>query len=123
MTASFDMAELSHELAELGARAHLRRIAVVVPLDPLHADMARAAIAEGPPFDPRALGLRRHEVLLREDEAIFVFDLADEPAALERVLDSEDFWSVIHWWEKIARDRPRFAEVAYVWDATDDEGT
>ena len=80
--------------------------------------MARDAIAEGPPFEPRAVGLTFHEVLLTDSETIFVFGLEHGAESLERILADEDFWSVVRWWETVADGRPRLAEVVFEWRAT-----
>jgi len=117
MSTSFDVSELSHELAQLRSHPHLRTFAVVVPIAPERRELAQAAIAEGPPFDPAAAGLARHEILLTGDEAIFLFELADGADSIERILASEDFWSVVPWWEDIAIGRPRLAASTYAWIA------
>jgi hypothetical protein len=49
---------------------------------------------------------------------VFVFGLDDGPATLERILAHEDFWSVVGWWEHVAADMPRIADVAYEWRAS-----
>jgi hypothetical protein len=123
MTISFDIAQLSGELAALRAHPHARTLAVVVPVDPQRQDMTRAALAEGPPFDPRAAGLARHEVILTSDEAVFLFELAHGPRDLDAILASEEFWSVVSWWEHIATARPRLGVVAYSWSEDTGEGT
>jgi hypothetical protein len=115
MPISFDIAQLSGELAALRAHPHARTVAVVVPIDPQRAEMTRAALAEGPPFDLSAVGLARHEVILTSDEAVFVFDLSDGVNDLDAILASEEFWSVVSWWEHIATGQPRLGVVAYSW--------
>lgn len=74
----------------------------MVPLAPGKREMAYEAIAEGPPFDPRAVGIDFHQVLLTDREAIFIFGVTKGPESLERILASEDFWSVASWWEHVA---------------------
>jgi hypothetical protein len=77
--------------------------------------MTRAALAEGPPFDPGQVGLLTHEVILTSEEAVFVFEVADGAEELDAILSSEDFWSVVGWWEHIAVGQPRLGVVAYAW--------
>jgi hypothetical protein len=48
-------------------------VAVIVPLKVGHDDRAKEPVAQGPPFDPAALGLERHEVFVTAREAVFVF--------------------------------------------------
>jgi len=117
MSTRFDIGELGHELAALAARHDLKHVAVVVPLAPGTREMAFDAIAEGPPFDPREVGIDFHQVLLTDREAIFVFGLTAGVETLERILASEDLWSVVSWWERIAGGRPQVAHVAYEWRA------
>jgi hypothetical protein len=117
MSTRFDISQLSHELTALAAHHDVKHLAVIVPLAPGTREMAYDAIAEGPPFDPRAVGIDFHQVLLTDTEAIFVFGLTAGAETLERILASEDFWSVVGWWERIADGRPRLAHVAYEWRA------
>lgn len=119
MSTTFDIGELERELARLAARPDRSHLAVVVPIAPGMRELASAAIAEGPPFDPRAAGIDFHQVLLTDREAIFVFGLAPGEDHLERLLASEDLWAVVHWWERIADGPPQLAQVAYEWRAGD----
>jgi hypothetical protein len=120
MTISFDVAQLSAELAALRSHPHARKVAIVVPIDPDRAGMTRAAVAEGPPFDPATIGLVAHEVILTAAEAVFVFELGDGAEELEAILSSPEFWDVVGWWEHIAAGQPRLGAVAYSW--TRDQG-
>jgi hypothetical protein len=117
MSIKFDIGELEHELGALTSRSDLEHIAFVVPLARGMREMAAAALAEGPPFDPEEAGIRFHQVLLTDQEAVFVFGLENGPASLERILARDDFWAVVGWWEHVAGGRPRLAEVAYEWPA------
>lgn len=115
MTTTFDVADLDRQLSALLSHRHLRRLVVVLPIAAEHIDMARDVLAEGPPFDPAAVGLDAHEVLLTGAEAIFLFGLPEGPKTLERILADEDFWTVVSSWEQIADGPPRIAEVAFDW--------
>jgi hypothetical protein len=117
MGVSFDVAELSHELATLRSHPHVSKVAVVLPLASGMRNVAYEVLAEGPPFDADALGLASHEVFLSDAEAIFVFGLADGPETLEKILADEEFWTVVSSWERIAGGRPRLATVAFDWSA------
>ncbi|QEC48746.1 hypothetical protein FSW04_14975 [Baekduia soli] len=117
MSVSFDIGELDREITALRSHPHLRKLVIVLPIEPDLRDMARDVLAEGPPFDLRAAGLDAHEVLLTDNEAIFVFGLPDGPPALERILAEEDFWTVVSSWERIAAGPPRIASVAFDWHA------
>ncbi len=65
--------ELVDRLAGLRGSAP-RRSTVVVPLKPGALDAVRELVSRGPPFDPADTALTRHELLLTEHEAIFVFE-------------------------------------------------
>src|SRR5580765_1332727 len=69
------LAEIAERLAGLqfGSEGP-RRLAVVLPLREDDGEAVRALLAAGPPFDPEALGLDRHQVFLTASEAIFVFE-------------------------------------------------
>lgn len=118
MSTKFDIGDLEHELAALVSHPHLKHLAFVMPLAPGMRDMAREAVAEGPPFEPRDFGIVFHQVLLTDREAIFVFGLDDGAASLERILASDDFWVTVRWWETVANGRPQLAEMAYEWHAS-----
>ena len=49
-------------------------LAVVLPLVEGKRESVRALLAQGPPFDPEAVGLARHQVFLGDEEAVFVFE-------------------------------------------------
>ncbi len=115
MTASFDIADVSEYVQQLGTHPHARKIAFVLPLVPGKREFARMLLDEGPPFPLQAAGLDSHEVLLTDTEAIFVFGTPKGPETLERVLADEDFWTVAGAWERIAAGPPRHAEVAFDW--------
>jgi hypothetical protein len=115
MTISFDIAQLSAQLAAVRSHPHARKLAVVVPVDPDRSDMTRAALEEGPPFDPASAGLVAHEVIVTSDEAVFVFELEGGPESLDAILSSAAFWDVVGWWEHVATGQPRLGVVAYSW--------
>lgn len=115
MTASFDTADVSEYVQQLGTHPHARKIAFVLPLVPGKREFARMLLDEGPPFPLQAAGLDSHEVLLTDTEAIFVFGTPQGAETLERVLVDEDFWAVAGAWERIAAGPPRHAEVAFDW--------
>jgi len=117
MTMTFDVAAVSRELDRLLSNPHLRKLALVLPLDPGKREVARAYLDEGPPFDPERAGLDCHQVFLTDAEAIFVFGVPNGPATLERVLADEEFWSVVSSWEHIAAGPPRLASLAFDWQA------
>jgi hypothetical protein len=115
MRTPIDVGEVAEALGALRANPGLSKIVVVVPLAPGTRELARAALAEGPPFDPAQVGLDAHEVLLTDAEAIFVFGLSQGADSLDRILASEEFWSVVPWWEDVAAGRPRLGVIAYQW--------
>ena len=108
--------ELAERLSALQADARSHRpIAVVIPLRQGSREAARALLAEGPPFDPVALGLDRHHVLLTESEAIFIFESTLGASALEALLtDAHLIESAAIWHEHLAGP-PRIAEDVYSW--------
>jgi len=115
MSTTFDISEVAGQLDQLAANPHLRKLAIVLPIDDGKRAVARDYLQEGPPFDLRAAGVDAHEVFLTDSEAIFVFGLPQGPATLEQVLADEEFWSVVASWEHIAAGPPRLAHVAFDW--------
>jgi hypothetical protein len=95
--------------------APLQRFAIIVPI----VEGAEAAVEElldaGPPFDPAAAGLDRHEVFLTGDEVIFVFESRDGTEAVEAMLAEPSMAPATEAWELHMAGPPRLARLAYVW--------
>ena len=69
----------------------------------------------GPLFDPAETTLTRHQLLLTEHEAIFLFE-AQTDEGLKALLSTADVWAAAVTWQDLAAGPPRLAEVAYAWD-------
>jgi hypothetical protein len=106
--------ELVHRLSELRLTAP-RRATVVVPLKEGMYESALALAGKGPPFDPANTLLVRHQLLLSQAEAIFVFE-AESEGALEALLGQLDVWAAASAWSTIVGGPPRLAEVVYAWE-------
>lgn len=106
--------EILDRLAGL-RRAALCRATVVVPLQAGALAGVRRLLAEGPPFDPAKTSLAQHQLLLTEQEAIFVFEARTEEglAALVRQLE---LWAAAIAWRHLVAGPPRLATVAYAWE-------
>jgi hypothetical protein len=90
--ASVVQAGIVSELAERLAAVLLAaptRVVVVLPLQPGARERVRALLAEGPPFDPEAAGLDRHQVFLTDREGVFLFEAA-RPSVIGRLAGTED---------------------------------
>jgi hypothetical protein len=106
--------EVAHQLAE--KRVVSPRLAtVVVPLAEGAVARARELAAQGPPFDPGDTRLIRHQLLLTESEAIFVFE-AESGTELEALLSQTALWAAAAAWRDLIAGPPRLAEVAYKWE-------
>jgi hypothetical protein len=109
---------LLHEVADVLAvlarkdRGDDEEVEVVVPLQHGQLWRARELVANGPPFDPGTLGLRRHEVYLTADEAIFVFAGPGARTAVQRASRDPSLWRVGLAWRDCIGGRPRLADAA-----------
>lgn len=106
--------ELVERLADLRAAAP-RRATVIVPLREDAVERVRELVAQGPPFDPAAIGLTRHQLLLTEQEAIFIIE-AQGDDALAALLGQVDVWAAAAAWQNLIAGRPRLAEAVYAWE-------
>jgi hypothetical protein len=87
---------------------------VVVPLKAGVRDRVRELLKTGPPFDPEAAGLERHQVFLTDQEAVFLFEAPDQ-SILDRLARSPRLrWAAAAWREYLG-GRMRVAEIAYSW--------
>jgi hypothetical protein len=125
MTVKLDVSEVAARLQALHQAAAHRvpgsheSIAVVVPLGPGRSEVVHEFLAEGPPFDPRRIGLESHKVFLTDREAIFVFDTVEGAHAFERILADPDFWDVVPAWEHNVSEEPRIGTIVYEWPGPD----
>jgi len=92
-----------------------RRAILVVPLKEGAGDRVRELAGHGPPFAPADTALTRHQLLLTDQEAIFVFEAQTEEG-LKAVLNQVDIWAATVTWQDLVDGPPRLAEVAYAWE-------
>jgi hypothetical protein len=104
------LAELISERAESYGRS-----TIVVPIRPEKTDSVRELIAQGPPFDPAATTLERHEVYLTDREVIFVFEGPDVQTLARELVRSAAAWRAAAAWRDCIAGRPVTAERAYSW--------
>lgn len=91
------------------------RVVVVARLRDGAREVARMLLEDGPPFDPAAVGLTAHRVLLTEREVIFVFEGADATAVVEDLVGRAEIWRAATAWREWLADKPRLAESVYDW--------
>jgi hypothetical protein len=91
------------------------RFAVVARLKPDTSAQAIALVERGPPFDPGAVGLERHEVYVSHGEAVFVFEGEEVESIVGDLVDDPFRSPVFEQWEPIIDGSPRVASAAYVW--------
>jgi hypothetical protein len=106
--------ELVERIAELRLVGP-RRATLIVPLKEGAGDRVRELAAHGPPFDPADTALTRHQLLLTEQEAIFVFETQSEEG-LRVLLNQVDIWPAAVAWQDLVAGPPRLAELAYAWE-------
>jgi hypothetical protein len=92
----------------------MSRIALVLPLKRGLRARAETLLQHGPPFDPEAAGLESHEILVTDDEVIFLFE-APEQHVVGRLVAEASAWTAAHPWKDLVAAAPRVAETAYTW--------
>lgn len=105
--------ELVERLADF-RRSAPRHATVVVPLKVGALAGVRELVSNGPPFDPATTALTRHQLLLTEQEAIFVFEAQTEEG-LALLLAQLDIWAAAVAWRDFVAGPPRLATAAYAW--------
>jgi hypothetical protein len=109
-------AGLLHELADLLAALTTEhaddevQVVVIVPLKAGCADRARALLEQGPPFDPAALGLTRHEVFVGDREAVFVFGGPQVREKIAHATHDPTLWRAGMAWRACIAGRPRLLD-------------
>jgi len=110
------LAEIAERLSalQLGTEGR-RRLAVVLPLREGSHEAVLGLLAAGPPFDPDALGLDRHQVYLTGSEAVFIFESKLGADALEPLLQDPGMWQSAAAWHDHLSGPPRIAEDVFSW--------
>lgn len=106
--------EIVDLLVSLGQRTDRDVLVVVVALKGGCLHRVRALLAKGPPFDPASLGLSRHEVYLREREAVFVFCGNDVRTPVATAIRDPAVWKAGLAWQRCFAAPPRIVEAAEV---------
>lgn len=102
----------------------MEQIALLARLKAGAEQRAAELIAEGPPFDPTELGLRRHSVYLAADAVIFVFEGHEVESAVDGLIENPARWMVneaFDAWRPLIEGDPRIARPAYVWPPVDEQ--
>jgi hypothetical protein len=86
--------------------------AVVLPLKRGAGAHAKRLLAKGLPFDPEAAGLESHEILVSDDEVVFVFEASGQHVRDQLVAEASA-WTAGGAWKDLVAAAPRFAETAF----------
>jgi hypothetical protein len=73
---------------------------------------AKRLLADRLPFDPEAPGLESHEILVSDEEVVFVFEAPSQDFR-DRLVAEAKAWTAGGAWKDLAAAAPRFAETAY----------
>jgi hypothetical protein len=74
---------------------------------------AKRLLAKGLPFDPEAAGLESHEILVSDEEVVFVFEASGQHLR-DRLVAGASAWTAGGAWKDLVVAAPRFAETVYV---------
>jgi hypothetical protein len=96
----------------------MTRSAVVMPLKRGVRRRAEKLLEQGLPFNPEAAGLESYEVVITDDEVVFLFE-APEQHVLDRFAAELSAWTGAVAWKGLAASAPRAAEPAYAWRRRD----
>jgi hypothetical protein len=106
------LGEIADLLATLTAQLESgERVAVIVPLKKGHLARVEELIAQGPPFDPAALNLTRHQIYLSAQQATFIFVGPNVRATLARAARDPTLWRVGLAWRASITGPPRLANL------------
>ena len=93
------------------------QVAVVARLREGTEARARELIAQGPPFDPQAMGFGSLAVYLSPGEVIFHFEGKDAAQKLADLIDDMVVSASFSAWAPLLEGTPRLAHESYFWEA------
>jgi len=94
----------------------MSRFVVVAPLRAGARAAAQALLAEGPPFDPGATPLERHDVFVTDREVVFLFEGPGAREAVQDIAGDPGVWRAAARWRELLAGRPRIAGDVYAWE-------
>lgn len=97
----------------------MKRVAIVADLKPGAHEVAKALLAQGPPFELGEEGFDKHAVYVSEKEVVFVFEGEEVEWRLDDLVS--DFFHgalqrSLERWRELVDGEPRVAEQAYAWE-------
>jgi hypothetical protein len=84
----------------------------VLPIRRGSGGRAKRLLAKGLPFDPEAAILESHEILVSDEEVVFVFEASGQHIR-DRLVAEASAWTAGGAWKDVVAAAPRFAETAY----------
>jgi hypothetical protein len=93
------------------------RVAVVARLKEGADARAREIVAQGPPFDPSAIGFDRLAVYLSPGEVVFQFEGEGGRQKVAEVIDDMVVSASFSAWASLFEGTPRLAHELYFWEA------
>ena len=91
------------------------RLVITARLHPGTHSEAEALLAKGPPFDPEAVGLRRHGAYLTNSEVVFVFEAREVEWIVSDLGNDPVLSTAFAPWRPIIDEPPRIAHERYYW--------
>lgn len=102
---------------------HVGRVVAIAKLRSGSHEAAAELLRAGPPFDPGAIGLVRHDAYLSASEVVFVFEGPDVELRLGGLLDDPAASASFGVWGPLLEATPTAAHELYHWEAAgDDDG-
>jgi hypothetical protein len=92
-------------------------LTIVARLQPGAQPDAERLLANGPPFDPAELGLRRHADYQSPREVVFMFEGEAVDAAVREFVNDPARSTVLARWRALVEGPPRIAHERYFWQA------
>lgn len=93
----------------------MKRLMIVARLREGAHEEAEALIAKGPPFDPEALGFRRHAAYLTAGEVVFFFEAAEVEWIVNEIVDDPVISEAFGPWRTLIDGAPRLAHERFYW--------
>jgi hypothetical protein len=91
---------------------------VLLPIRDGKDEQVRSLLEQGPPFDPKRVGLKQHHAFVADHHVVFLFESERELPSARQLLSGGELWRAAAAWRGVIAGPPLVSQPLYSWSAT-----